>query len=338
MSILKKILKFVGALFALLVVLLGAYAGYAVATHEGRFRFPDTPMPKVTVSTDPEIIERGRYLTHGPAHCAQCHGGDDRDHPELLTATTPLSGGLPFILGPIGSTYSPNLTPDPETGIGAFTDEQLARTLRTGVRPNGDISIFMRLSAATLSDEDIGAVVSYLRSQEPVRKPVPTGEWKVLGKMMVPMMGLAPRSGDAPVGVQPSPEGPTVERGAYLVESVMLCTACHSEMDPITAEIVGPRGGGSLPEPSHGDDSDMEYVAPNLTSHATGVTGKLDEDAFVARIHHGRLHASSIMPWENFHLTSDDDLRSVYRHLKSLPPVENDVGPTYRKAGWVAEE
>jgi hypothetical protein len=104
-------------------------------------------------------------------------------------------------------------------------------------------------------------------------------------------------------------------------------------MDPGTFELVGPKGGGSLPDVDHGGNEKMEYVAPNLTSHPTGVTGRMDEEVFLARIRNGRVHASSIMPWENFKETTESDLRSVYRYLKSLPPVDNDVGPTYREIG-----
>ncbi len=114
----------------------------------------------------------------------------------------------------------------------------------------------------------------------------------------------------------------------------MLCTGCHSQFSMKTFKPVGPKAGGGTPEPSHGADSDMEFVTPNLTSDPTGVTGKLDENAFVARILHGRVHAGSIMPWENFQDTTETDLRSVYRYLRTLPPVQNDVGPSYRKVGW----
>jgi len=79
----------------------------------------------------------------------------------------------------------------------------------------------------------------------------------------------------------------------------------------------------------------MEFAAPNLTSDPkTGMTGRLDEEQFVARIRQGRVFPSSKMPWENVSRMTDADLRSIYRYLRSLPPVENDVGPTYRKQGW----
>ena len=125
-----------------------------------------------------------------------------------------------------------------------------------------------------------------------------------------------------------------MERGAYLADHVALCTACHSEYDMSTFENVGPKGAGGTVEGSHGEDDDLEYAAPNLTSDPTGVTGKLSEDAFVARLKGGRAYASSIMPWEAFKQLTDDDARSIYRYLRSLPPVKHDTGPGYRKVGW----
>ena len=78
----------------------------------------------------------------------------------------------------------------------------------------------------------------------------------------------------------------------------------------------------------------MEFVAPNLTSHPHGVTGTLDEDAFVVRLGAGRVHVSSIMPWEGVSRMTEADMRSVYRFLRTLPPVDIDRGPSYREIGW----
>lgn len=329
---LRKVFKLLAGVLALLVVSLAGLVAYASATHEGRIRHPDTPYPKLAASSDPDLIARGRYLVHGPAHCSQCHSTADREHPEQINAV-PLQGGLEFAMGPIATTWAPNLTPDKETGIGRRSDEELARVIRTGVLPDGSYSIFMGLAAAKPSDEDLVAILSYLRSMEPVRNEVEPGEWYAGGKLMLLMLTLSPGEVAGPAHVPEAAE-PTVERGEYLANHVMLCVACHSEVDQATFRPVGPKAGGGLPEASHGSDTDMEYVTPNLTSDPTGVTGRLDEDAFVARLRGGRVYATSTMPWENFALAADSDLRSVYRYLKSLPPVQNDVGPSYRKAGW----
>lgn len=329
-----KWLRRVGIGLAVLLVVGLGLVGYAAATALDRLRFEQEPLPALAASRDPALIERGRYLVHGPAHCAQCHSTDDREHPEKVR-TSPLSGGLAFAMGPLGTRYARNLTPDPATGIGRHSDAALARTLRTGVLPDGELSFFMLMAASNLSDEDIVAVLSYLRSLEPVQKAVPAGEWYTFGKALLTYAfpPLRPRKGPPPAHVA-STATPSIEAGKYLAEHVMLCVQCHSELDMGQMAVTGPKAAGSLPDRSHGSDSDMEFVAPNLTSHPTGVTGKLTEDAFVARLRGGRLYASSIMPWESFSDTSEADLRSVYRYLRSLPKVDNDVGPTYRKAGW----
>jgi mono/diheme cytochrome c family protein len=300
----------------------------------GKLAHPEAPLPKVKASTDPAVIERGRYLVHGPAHCAQCHSTDDRDHPEKVRST-PLHGGLAFPMGPLGTRYGRNLTPDKETGLGALSDAQIARTLRSGVLHDGEISFFMLIAASDLSESDITAVVSYLRSVAPVKRRVPPGEWALFGRVLLTYVfpPLAPRPTPAPKHVAPSAE-PSVEQGAYLADQVAVCTSCHTKFDMNTLKPFGPKGGGSLPEPSHGPDSDMEFVAPNLTSHATGVTGRMTEDLFVARLKAGRVIATSIMPWEAFADITETDLRSIYRYLKTLPPADNDVGPSYRKIGW----
>jgi mono/diheme cytochrome c family protein len=325
--------KIVAGALGSVVLLVAGLVAYAAFTGEGRLAFPDLPAPDLKASSDPDVIERGRYLVRGPAHCAQCHSTPDRSRPEL-TATAPLSGGMEFAMGPLGTLHARNLTPDEETGIGRYSDEMLARTLRTGVMPDGQLSFFMRLSASRLSDEDIVAVISYLRAQEPVRNPVPRGRWGLVGKLLLTYkLDITPHPPE-PIPHPPASEEPSVERGEYLAEYVMLCNLCHTQFDVMSLKHVGPRGGGSLPDPSHGDDKDMEFVAPNLTTHPTGLLSKMDEDAFVARMRAGRGYPSSIMPWEGFQATSEADLRSVYRYLSTLPPVDNDHGPTYRKKGW----
>ena len=142
-----------------------------------------------------------------------------------------------------------------------------------------------------------------------------------------------PRHAQGPEHVA-APTEPTLERGKYLVESAALCNGCHTAMDMNTLEFTGTPGAGSLPDPSHGADADMAFVAPNLTSDPSGITGMWDEDTFVKRLQSGRVFQSSIMPWECFEQTSEVDLRSVYRYLKSLPPVATNLGPSYREAGW----
>lgn len=332
-----RFLKIVAALLAaglgLAAAAIGGIAAWAYLTAESRTHAPDAPFPTVTAATDPAEIERGRYLVYGPAHCAQCHAAIPREHPEQNKPGVALTGGIPFAMGPIGTSYAANLTPDPDTGIGKRSDAELARAIRHGVLPDGRISILMRYSAANLADEDLAAIMGFLRSQAPVRAGQPPYDAGMLPLLSL-MFELGPDLSPAPTYVAAADE-PSVARGEYLADNVMLCTSCHTTYDPSTFLPNGPKGGGGTAEASHEPiDADMEYAPPNLTSDPTGITGKLDEDAFVDRIRHGRVNATTIMPWENFQTATDSDLRSVSRYLKSLPPVANDTGPSYRKVGW----
>jgi mono/diheme cytochrome c family protein len=332
MRALQKIGQALGILIVIVLVLAGGYVAYATATAAKRISFPNAPYPTVAVSNDPAIIERGRYLARGPAHCSWCHSGTDREHPDLLTPESPMTGGLEFALGPIGTFYAANLTPDPDTGIGKVLDADVARAVRSGILHDGTLSILMRFAASHPSDDDLGAIISYLRSLPPVKREVPRGGLKLLGKAMLPMFPIKPRDVTGPAGVQAGAE-PTMERGAYLADHVALCTACHTATNDKTFEPNGPKGGGGSVDESHGSDADMEFVPPNLTSAPSGYTGRASEDTFLQRLHTGRAITSSIMPWENLKTMTDVDLRSIYRYLHSLPPVKSNLGPSYRKKG-----
>ncbi|MEK7690989.1 MAG: cytochrome C [Bdellovibrionota bacterium] len=332
MKNLKKIAMLVAGLFSIALLAATIFVVWALTTFDSRMQFPDVPRPDLKAVTDPVVIARGKYLVHGPAHCSQCHSGADRDHPELVH-TTPLHGGLEFAMGPIATTYGRNLTPDPETGIGKISDGDLARTLRTGVDHKGTLSFFMTAAASKPSDDDIVAIISYLRSLAPLQKQIATGEWKPFGKILMSTTKLGPSREPAPA-VAPPAETVSIERGKYLAKNIMLCSGCHTPFDMGSFASVGPEASGSLPDPSHGKDEGMEFVAPNLTSDPSGITGKWSEDQFVLRLKKGRAYPSSIMPWEGFQATTETDLRSVYQYLKSLPPIKNDLGPSYRKVGW----
>lgn len=204
--------------------------------------------------------------------------------------------------------------------------------MRAGVLHDGNMSILMRFAAAQPSDEDLDAIISYLRTLPPVKHAVPKGGLALFGKAILPMFAIAPRVEPAPAGVQPAAE-PTLERGAYLADHVALCTSCHTPVDMKTFQPIGPKGSGGSIDESHGPDSDMEFQPPNLTSDRAGYTGRASEETFLQRMRAGRGITSSIMPWESFKVMTDDDLKSIYRYLKSLPPVRNDLGPSYRKKG-----
>ena len=141
----------------------------------------DSPRPEGGrfAPADQDLVERGRYLV-GLLGCGACHtDGAFEGAPDMQNAlagsrtgiarTNPLEGEDP------GVVYPPNITPDEETGIGLWSDRQIANAVRAGVGRHGT----RRLSAmpwqgyAKLNDDDVDAIVAYLRSIKPIRYDVP---------------------------------------------------------------------------------------------------------------------------------------------------------------------
>lgn len=282
------------------------------------------PLPDITASTDPMIIARGAYLANGPAHCRECHGAVEQRAELAVGKPTPLSGGLDLKL-PIGIFRPANITSDPETGIGKLSDGQIARALRYGVRRDGR-ALMPFMPFADLSDEDLRAVISYLRTQAPVKRAVQTRAPTLLGHVALALF-VRPQGPTGPA-VAPVPRGPTVAYGHYLVHSVANCAGCHTKRDLRTGALIGPVLAGGF---AFTDSDKMDFVTPNLTPDpATGRITSWNEDLFLARLHLGRGPEGSPMPWAAFGKMDDDDLRAVYRYLRSLPPVERDNGPSVR--------
>lgn len=327
----KKVLRVVLGLVAL--VMLGAVAFFVYVQLTYKRDFSSTPLPAIQASKDPEVIARGAYLAHAVAHCSACHGpADNADERKLADNLDDLRGGYAIKAGPFGTFYAANLTSDAETGIAKLSDAEVARVVRHGVAPDGRLDAFMMFAVGPMSDEDLTAVISYLRSIPPVPNAVPRDEWGFIAKALSSKFN--PRMTAAPTFVREG--GVSAERGEYLAKGPAICVGCHSPYDAAKGmELVGPEFSGSFePEPDATDPS-YEIMAPNLTSDPkAGVLGNYTEDTFVDRFKKGgRAVKASIMPWENFARMTDDDLRSIYRFLSKVPPSPRLVGPTRRPKG-----
>ena len=232
----RKALIVLGSL--LLIVVVGG-AVFVGARQNLTF---DPPYPKVVATTDSAVIERGHYVVRVLAPCAACHGDPTQRAANASGAEVPLSGGFAFDIPP-GKFYVRNLTPDPETGLGNVPDSAIARALRYGVGHDGRALLpFMEMQG--LSDDDLTSVVSYLRSQAPVRNPTPPHYFNALGKV-VKATALANPVGPSSTPPSTAPRGASVETGRYLSESVSLCWACHTERSRMTGVLTGPRFGGT---------------------------------------------------------------------------------------------
>jgi hypothetical protein len=190
----------------------------------------------------------------------------------------------------------------------------------------------MTFAVGPMADEDLVAVVSYLRSIKPVKNAVPRDEWGFVAKMLAGKFN--PSMTKAPAFVQEKAGEPSAERGEYIANGPGLCFGCHSPYDIVDGmKLKGEKFSGALqadPDPS---EDGMEIVTPNITKK--GALASFDEQQFIDRFKKaGRAFKGSKMPWENFARMTDDDLKSIYRYLTTkVPPSERNVGPTRRKRG-----
>jgi mono/diheme cytochrome c family protein len=320
----KRLMK----IAAWVAVVVAAVASLLVAVVQIRWqRTFDAPYPEIHASSDPAVIGRGRYLVYGPAHCVACHTNNDEQEAIKAGAMPPLAGGGRFSF-PLGSFWTPNLTPDVETGVARFSDGELARVLRHGVMPDGRAALpFMEFH--DLSEEDLTAVISFLRSQPAVRRAVPQHHYTFLGKAVMAFL-IKPIGPSKPVRAKSPAEEATVERGAYLANNVAGCVECHTRRSEVDGHYVGaPFSGGNV-FPVEGDPNTI-LVTPNLTPSQTGRITSWPEEQFVGRFGVGAGVPHTHMPWRLYQRMSDTDVRAIYRYLRSLPPSNNDPGPTVQR-------
>ena len=313
----RKIL--LGVAIALLVIVVGFF----VTINLRWDRTFEAPLPAIAASTDSAVIARGRYLAYGPAHCAACHVADADQEALAAGAQPPLEGGHAFVIPP-GTFHVPNLTPDSATGIGRRTDGELARILRHGVRADGRAAIpFMEAQEA--SDEDLIALISFLRSQPPVRHEVPPHKLTTLGKMVMSFMLTPTGPKSTPPAVTPKEVG--IERGAYMAKGLASCVGCHTKRSMVSGAFIGPEfAGGHI---MHIEKyPDHQLVTPNITPDRTGRIAVWTEQEFLERFRAEIVLPESPMPWAFYGRTSDDDIRSIYRFLNSLAPIVNETGPS----------
>ncbi|MFN8154162.1 MAG: cytochrome c [Bacteroidia bacterium] len=324
----KTLIKIFKRLGVLLLILLVLFIAFVQLTWDKKF---EATLPDIKASTDPAVIERGKHLAFGPAHCSTCHVPMDKMEAVEGGLFLPLSGGWELEIPP-GTFRAPNLTPDMETGIGKMTDGQIARSLRYSVS-RYESCVFPFMPFQELSDEDLTAIISFLRSQPAVTHKLERSSLTFLGKMLMALGAVKP---EGPKHTPPKHVDidTTITYGSYLANSVANCVGCHTKRDFKTGEFVGqPFAGGTVFAP---DKFTMgkAFVTPNLTpSKTTGVIVDWSEETFIQRFRKGRLFKGSPMPWGTFSRMTDLELKAIYRYLQTLAPVENKIPRTLYNEG-----
>lgn len=318
MKILVNILKWGG------IILVVVVAALVITVYARQGKTYEAPTIGLKASKDSLVIARGKYLVTGPSHCMGCHNTLEQQSKIRAGEFQNLEGGYVFEL-PLGNVYTPNLTSDPETGIGSLTDEQIARAVRYGIGHDGR-ALMPFMNYQTLSDEDLVAVISFLRSLPPVKKEVPKNKFNFLGKAVYAFL-------IEPVGPKEKPiksisPDTSIAYGKYLAASVSNCVGCHTNIDLKTGKQLSPEFSGGLALPSPFDKKKM-CVSPNLTpDKSTGHIVNWSEMAFIGRLKAGRGASISEMPWEQYRNFSESDLKAIYKFLQSLKPVNNKIAAT----------
>ncbi|WP_369810102.1 cytochrome c [Bradyrhizobium sediminis] len=258
-------------------------------------------------SPSAETIARGKALTYA-ADCASCHTADP---------SKPFAGGK-RIDTPFGAIYSPNLTPDRETGLGAWSDDDFIRALRYGVAPDGSryYPAFPYPNFTRLIRDDVLAIRAYLATLPPVRNrpPPPQLRWPLNYRVL--MRGwnfLFFRPGIFQPNQQKSAEW---NRGGYLVTGAAHCGACHTPKNILGADKRGQAYGGGLVD---------GWFAPRLDgSDRSGLKSWSIEDIaeYLQSGRNGKSHAAGLMAEVVVNSTSkmsDADIRAIAVYLKDLP-------------------
>ena len=279
----------------------------------------------------PARMQRGQYLVNNVLDCMDCHAEHDWTAHDAPVVPGTLGSGqdMNLLKGFPGQVYAPNITPDPATGAGTWSDDQLARAIREGVGHDGRALFpFMPYpDFRNLSDEDLASVIVYLRSLPPIKKQRPTTE------LIFPVRYLirsAPQPLSTPVA---DPDASTPEkRGKYLV-SIAGCTDCHTPQDAHGQPLAGmDLSGGFILEGPWG-----RVASANLTPDPSGIP-YYDTALFTQTLRTGFVKArklSQIMPWHTYRGMTDEDLAAIFVYLKTLKPVrhhvDNTLPPTYCK-------
>jgi mono/diheme cytochrome c family protein len=251
--------------------------------------------------------------------CAGCHSPHDWTKHDAPFLPGMIGAGMVMPIKELpGRIVAANLTPDPETGSGNWTDDQIARAVREGIGHDGRALFPMMpyLSLRSLPDDDLASVIVYIRSLPPVRNPLPRTEIIFPVKYLIRSL---PQPLTAPV-VPPDLSTP-LKRGAYLV-NLGGCADCHTPQKQGQPLKGLDHAGGFILTGPWG-----RVASANITPDPSGIS-YYDEQLFLQVMRTGFVKArpvSNIMPWWDFKEMPEEDLKAMFAYLQTLPPVKHRV-------------
>jgi mono/diheme cytochrome c family protein len=260
-------------------------------------------------------IARGAYLARA-GDCMACH-----------TAR----GGVPYAGGraldtPFGRLFAPNITPEPTTGIGGWTPDDFWRALHNGKAKDGRLlyPAFPYTNYTKVTRPDADALFAYLRSLPPVRQQNLPHELRFPYNQQLTLAGWRLLYFRPGVQQAEAARDARWNRGAYLVEGLGHCSACHSSRNSLGA-TEGSLGGGLIPM--------LGWYAPSLTSDAEAGLGAWKEDHIVQLLGTGVAPGASVtgpmaeVVTQSLQYMTKEDLGAMAAYLKSLPAASGGERP-----------
>ena len=324
----KRILKILGWIAGIIVLLVVGLVVYILARWDAK---DPRLAPSFTAPRDSAAIARGEYIFKYQAQCWGCHANNATD------ANSPPSGGLLFDLthsGPgFGKWYSANLTPDPETGLGTWTDGEIVQALREGVRKDRT-TLFPVMPVDWyngIADEDILALVAYLRSIPAVKKHVPKSEPSFVAKALFTFKLVKPKD-PIPSQIVAPHRDTSVAYGRYLANNLGGCADCHTPRSLQDGHFfLDSLFAGSSFAFGADDGSPISSYARNITPDAETGIGSWTEEQFLTAVTAGNrpdgTALSPHMPYAYYKSWSPEDLRALFAYLKNVP-ARKRVTPT----------
>lgn len=264
-----------------------------------------------TANAQSNLVKRGDYLVNTIMTCGNCHTPKG---PPAAIAGKDFSGGLSWDEPPFKVT-APNITQDKETGIGAWSDADIKKLMRTGVRPNGvQIAMVMPTNFYEIvTERDMDAIVAYLRTLKPVANKVADPIYKI------PQVHRAFPGAEKPY-TEAMMSDP-LKKGFYLA-TIGHCLECHTPMGPRGREFADKLGAGGFEFPGPWGVS----VSRNITASKTKGIGEWSDAEIKNAVTQGvRKDGSKLKPPMGFpyyaHMT-DGDLNAVIGYLRTVPPKE----------------
>ena len=262
------------------------------------------------------VLARGAYLVEGIVACGNCHTPRNAD--TTANEDMRLAGGF-VIEEPAFRAYAPNITQDIETGIGAWSDEEIMRAIREGIRPNGKIigPPMPVLSYRGMSDFDVRAIVAYLRTVPPIRNVVAPSVFNIpLPEAWGPPLGSVPdvRRDDL------------LAYGTYLGNALGHCMECHTPIVEGVFDFSRTGAGGIVFHKPFG--LELAATVANITPHPEDGIGAWTDDeikrAITQAVSKDGRQLLPVMAYPYYHNITDEDLDALIVYLRSLPPQSSE--------------